>query len=153
MTWHFFSLDSRRNHKFGAQIPRELGIHGNLYFFFGGGMVEQKWMWILNFQWFPWNLHISACGCLWHMFFFLVASWISSGLEVAICLFEHWVTQSFMVNHHVLTFTPMLQYFMGIYHSSLDKSKDIQRWNMVESVYPKICLWYPYYGWFHPLIF
>ena len=117
----FLAWTPRRNHKFGAQIPRELGIHGNLFFLGVAGLLVNSQLPVISLKF--------AYKCLWMpvAHFFLVASWISSGLEVAICLFEHWVTQSFMVNHHVLTFTPMLQYFMGIYHSSLDKSKDIQR--------------------------
>ena len=70
MTWHFFSLDSRRNHKFGAQIPRELGIHGNLYCFFlgGGGWTKMD----VNSQLPVISLKF-AYKCLWmpvaHVFF------------------------------------------------------------------------------------
>ena len=53
-----------------------------------------------------------------------------------ICLFEHWVTQSFVVNHHALTSNySHLAIFYEIYAPFLDKSKDIQRWYMVESVF------------------
>lgn len=70
MTWHdiFLAWTPGGTTSLVPKFPVNWAFMG-ICIFFLGGVVEQKWMWILNFQWFPWNLHISACGCLWHVFF------------------------------------------------------------------------------------